>query len=119
MGAGQMGMVGSASKISPGLLKPEMKAWVTLEEERVAILERDPEFRDFPSPNPRFRACDDFSPYHLRIIFNDNQCSQVSDALGLEAEALGLPVFVICELDLPASSHLKLYSMPGTVVRNG
>ncbi|KAB5544104.1 hypothetical protein DKX38_012216 [Salix brachista] len=38
------------SKISLYLLKPNMvKAWVTLDEERVAILERDPEFRDFPS----------------------------------------------------------------------
>ena len=55
--AGHMGKAGSAFKNLTMFIETKdgkgIEAWVTLDEERMTILERDPEFLAFASPNPK------------------------------------------------------------------
>ncbi|KAG6763507.1 hypothetical protein POTOM_030926 [Populus tomentosa] len=55
--AGHMGKAGSAFKNLTMFIETRdgkgIEAWVTLDEERMTILERDPEFLAFASPNPK------------------------------------------------------------------
>jgi shikimate O-hydroxycinnamoyltransferase len=55
-----MGKVGPAFRNLTVLIETKdgngIEAWVTLDEERMAILERDPEFLAFASPNPKFSS---------------------------------------------------------------
>ncbi|KAF9676634.1 hypothetical protein SADUNF_Sadunf08G0023200 [Salix dunnii] len=55
-----MGKVGPAFRNLTVLIETRdgrgIEAWITLDEERMAILERDPEFLAFASPNPRFSS---------------------------------------------------------------
>jgi shikimate O-hydroxycinnamoyltransferase len=57
---GLMGKVGPAFRNLTVLVETKdgngIEAWVTLDEERMAVLERDPEFLAFASPNPKFSS---------------------------------------------------------------
>ncbi|KAJ6428905.1 hypothetical protein OIU84_020537 [Salix udensis] len=57
---GLMGKVGPAFRNLTVLIETRdgtgIEAWVTLDEERMAILQRDPEFLAFASPNPKFSS---------------------------------------------------------------
>ncbi|CAK7325399.1 unnamed protein product [Dovyalis caffra] len=57
---GHMGKVGPASRNLTMFIETKdgkgIEAWVTLDKERMAILERDPEFLAFASPNPKISS---------------------------------------------------------------
>ncbi|CAK7325400.1 unnamed protein product [Dovyalis caffra] len=57
---GLMGKVGPAFRNLTVLIETKdgkgIEAWITLDEERMTILERDPEFLAFASPNPKFSS---------------------------------------------------------------